>query len=119
MDKLSMELFSELAMFYRELATRLADGNLGALRVVSDLMTIKGDWVHGTDALQVLLLADLRGPKIWLLFRDLFEDDLRRFFRFICVTGLEPLRELSKKLDDPTFARHDLKAEVESICGVQ
>ena len=60
--------------------TNLSDGNIGAMNVITDLYSKRGD-----KLLNTLLKFDIKGSKIWILYKDICREDMSVFIKLLEV----------------------------------
>ncbi len=68
-----------LGMSFMEMISVMSEGNPGAITVLAEI--IKADPITGVIKILNLDSLDIRGSKIWMLYKDCCGQDMDKFFR--------------------------------------
>lgn len=78
----------------RQTIITLSKGNPGALNVLMDLYFMWGE--RFADVVQPLIKEDIRGPHIWILYKDRCEQDIKKFSAMLSNMESDKLKKLSE-----------------------
>lgn len=71
---------------------RMSQGNPGAVSVLAKLVQDDDEYHIGPQAITVLDEGHIYGPDIWVLWKDICEQDLNRLYFTIGLTSYDTLR---------------------------